>query len=493
MSVSIKESTLSERHGTALKHTKSNIYLDCIGLIKNGEGDTNGQEKVTESESGMLNPRIISRELSIVFCDSKRVALRILRDSTNKLSISLNRRNVAVRKSSMCAKLSRKAQSYNYQEDSLSDSVKLKSSPFAQNTNVTRPVLIRHIRPPKNDAPMFKGTSKSKIVENNCVLNMSLNTAYCSFTRDVPRCQSYGALRQPKHIVIIDLSPEAQFFTGISNFEFDILAPHRGLYALEHSKSSYLMRRVYPPSESIDFFLPKFSPKVEALFYNDVDRQSNNSSTDTYTIRNDICIEEQNARTNIHYTFKEHSLCGSIQDSLKQRSLSKEGDQELIFAFSEHVITEEPEKAISARSSLASNTTLDLIRSKDDKIVDILSCYEFLTENDVEATRNLTKINYSVSQKIFAQPPPKFYLASDYGKFTSITTWQVMSSDNLRAKSNVPVRKRCSPVISETYKTGYLYDKYSRNWDHICVQDRRESKKTCKFVPTISNTTYIVE
>lgn len=101
-------------------------------------------------------------------------------------------------------------------------------------------------------------TSESTIIANNWprsknfplhpVFNISLNNAYCSFTRDVHRCHSYGTLCQPKRIVIIDLGPEAQLFTDTSNFEIDILVPHSGLYVLERSISSYIMRRLSPLS-----------------------------------------------------------------------------------------------------------------------------------------------------------------------------------------------------------------------------------------------------
>lgn len=509
MSVSIQKSTLSERQSTALKHTKSNFYPECMSLIKNGEGDTNGQKKVTESKSATPNLRVMS--LSIVFCDSKRVAIKKIKEST-KLSPGLTRPNAAVQKTPVCAKLPHKAQSYNsesflpldQEDNSLSDSAKLKSSPLGQNLNTTRPILIRHARPPNNDAFRYKYTSKTTIVDKNWsrsenfsshpVFNIPLNNEN-SFRRDVHRCQSYGALCQPKQIVIIDLSPEAQLLSDISNFEFDNLAPDRGLYALEHSKSSYIMRRVNPLSRSTDFLYPKFSPTVEALFiYDDVDRQSNNSSTDTYSIANDNYIEEQNARMSVDFTFEGNSVDDSIEDSLKQRSLSKEGDQELIFEFSDHVILQEPKKDISIRSPLSSNTTLNLTRYKDNNIVDILSCYEFST--DPETTLSLEKLNFTprgISQKIIGKPPPEFNFASEYCKYLSVTTSRVMSSDNLRAHWNLPVRKRCYPVKSETDQTDYLYSKYSRNREHIWIQDRGKSKKTFKLSPTISNTTYIVE
>lgn len=89
---------------------------------------------------------------------------------------------------------------------------------------------------------------------------------------------SYGTLFTKEQ------STEVQSFTDISNFELDILVPNIGLYDLQDSNSSYIMRRESPPLESIHLLFPEFRPKVEAFFlgiYDDVDRESNNPSPDT--------------------------------------------------------------------------------------------------------------------------------------------------------------------------------------------------------------------
>lgn len=443
-----------------------------MSLIKVGEGDCNELNKVEKPEIGTTNPHPIS--LSIVFGDSKQVANKKLEELPKKLSASLSRPNVTVQTPPGSAKLPRKPQSHNSetyfpfaQEDSnSSDFVQLKSSPFDRHSNVTRPILIRHIRPPNNDAFRCKHTSKITIQDDSTlstselfslrpVFNMSLNNANYSFLRDVHRCQSYDTLWQTSKNVIKDASPEEQFY--VSSLKFNILSSGNGFNTLERSKSSYLMRRLSPPSETTDYLFQKYSPNIEALFiYDSVDKESNNSSTDTYTIAN------------------------------HQPYLSKESEQELIFEFSDHVFTEEPNIDISVRSPLASNTILDLSKSKDKNIVDILSCYELSTENDVanQTPNCLLETTGIYWEKIFARPLPKLMFASDYGNFTSVTTLRVMSTDNLRDESNMLLRRRCSHIKSETDQTGDIYGNCRCNGNQIWIRE---------ITPTISNTTYTIE
>lgn len=96
-------------------------------------------------------------ELSIIVGDSKQMANQKLEELPNKLSASLSRPSLTVQKPPGSAKLPRKHQSYNsliifpFDHKYMSEYGKLRSCPSTLNLNVTRPVLIRHIRPLNND------------------------------------------------------------------------------------------------------------------------------------------------------------------------------------------------------------------------------------------------------------------------------------------------------------------------------------------------------
>lgn len=299
--------------------------------------------------------------------------------------------------------------------------------------------------------------------ENFCscpVFNMSLNNAKSSFKRDVHECQSYNALWNPTKIDIIDLSPKELLLTDVYNFKFDIFTHDYGLYNLKSSKSSCLIRRVSTPAKSTDYIFQKYSPKVEWFFiYDDVDKVSTTSSTDTYTIANHNYAEEENAIINVDHTFETYS----VENSMKQRTLRKESDQKLIFKFSDNVITDE-HNDISVSNPVASNTILDLSKSVVKEIVTLLSCYEFSIENDdvpnqtsnclLKTARSYCEeiMNSFRAAKFLARPITKTF-ASDYWDFTSVTTLRVMSTHDFRSESNIPLRRRCSRAKSETDQT----------------------------------------
>lgn len=497
MSVSVEEtSLLLEGTNPALDHAISKSSSDSVSLNKNGEGDIKSQEKGEKSEPS--SPKLHPMAFTIDFGDSKQIDNKRLENLAKKsqarhqrvqsMSASLTRPSPTVQKPPMSAKLPRKAQGYNSegyfssdQEDSgLSGSVKLRSSPLAQKSQITSPVSTRHIRSPSNDAFQPKRTSKSPIVDSimsrsenftaRQALNLPLKKANSSFMRDVYRSPSYGTLYQPKHMDIIDQSPEAIMLTDISSPELDILTPDNGLSTPEHTKSP-LMRKVRASSETPDLLFQNYTPKVESLYiHEDIDRESNNSSTGTYTIEGDNYTEEQKARMSIDRTFGTDLLDGAIEDTLKRHSLSKERDPELIFDFSNHVITKEPRRDLTLRSPITSNSTFDIPKQKDKNVLEISCCYESPTENDlavqtskqIKSTRSyLEKIKSrvrTITEKTFPKSPPKVLSDPDYGNFTSVTTSGVLSSKYpSKPELRMPPKRRCSLAKSEIDQTDYIH------------------------------------
>lgn len=496
MSVSVEESSpLSEGTNTAFDHTISKSSSDSVSLNKNGEGDSKTQEKGEKSEPS--TPKLHPMAFTIDFGDSKPVDNKRLENLAKKsqarhqrvqsMSASLTRPSPIVQKPPMSAKLPRKAQGYNSegyfssdQEDSgLSGSVKLRSSPLAQNTQITSPVSTRHIRSPNNDAFQPKRTSRSPIVDSIMSrsenftarqgLNLPLKNSNSTFMRDVHKSPSYGTLYQPKQMDIIDQSPEAVMLTDISSPELDILTPDNGLSTPEHVKSP-LMRKVRATSETPDLLFQNYT-KVESLYvHEDVDRESNNSSTGTYTIEGDNYTEEQKARMSIDRTFGTNLLDSAIEDTLKKCALSKDRDPELIFDFSTHVITKEPRRDLTLRSPISSNTTFDIPKPKDKNVLEISCCYESPTESDlavqtskqIKSTRSyLEKIKNrvrTITEKTFAKSPPKVLSEPDYGNFTSVTTSGVLSSKYpFQPELRIPPKRRCSLAKSEIDQTDYVH------------------------------------
>ncbi|XP_049882046.1 uncharacterized protein LOC126378027 isoform X2 [Pectinophora gossypiella] len=495
MSVSVEESSpLSEGQSTTQDQTISKSSSESVSLNKNG--DEAGESNQKGEKSGPSTPKCHPMAFTIDFGDTKQVDNRRLEELAKKsqarhqrvqsMSASLTRPSPAPLKPPMSAKLPRKAQGYNSegyfssdQEDSgLSGSVKLRSSPLAQ--SVTSPISTRHIKSP--DALQPKRTSKSPIVDsimsrsdnfsNRQGLNLPLkNSANSSYVmRDVHRTPSYGSLAyQPRPMEhIIDQSPEGVMLTDISSPELDILTPDNGLSTPEHSKSPF--RKGRASSETPDLLFQKCPPKVEPLYVDDdVDRQSNNSSTGTYTIEGDNYTEEQKARMSIDRTFGTDLLDGAIQESLKKHAGSNERDPELIFDYPNRVITKEPRRDLGLRSPISTNAPFDIPTkiSKDKNVLEISCCYESPTEHDlaaqtskqIKSTRSyLEKIKNrvrTITEKTFAKSPPKPDL--DFGNFTSVTTSGVLSSKKPCLKIDVLPRRRCSLTKSEIDQTDYIH------------------------------------
>lgn len=493
MSVSVEEtSPLSEGQSTALDQTISKSSSESVSLNKNDE--TSQEENNDKSEAS--TPKLHPMAFTVDFGENKPVDNRRLEELAKKsqarhqrvqsMSASLTRPSAAQQKPPMSAKLPRKAQGYNSegyfssdQEDSgLSGSVKLRSSPLAQNSQITSPIINRHIKSPINDTVQPKRTSKSPIVDSIMSrsdnftarqgLNLPLKSSNGSYLRDVHRTPSYGSLNyQPKPMEhIIDQSPEGVMLTDISSPELDILTPDNGLSTPEYSKSPFRKGRAM--SETPDLLFQKCTTKVEPSYIDDdVDRQSN-SSTGTYTIEGDNYTEEQKARMSIDRTFGTDLLDGAIQETLKKRGVNSERDPELVFDYS-RVITKEPRRDTSLRSPIDSKKCeLPIKVLKDKNVLEISCCYESPTETDlaaqtskqIKSTRSyLEKIKNrvrTITEKTFPKSPPKHEEEADVGSFTSVTTCGVLSSKN-PPKTELPPRRRCSLAKSVIDQTDYVH------------------------------------
>ncbi|KAI5633428.1 hypothetical protein NE865_13836 [Phthorimaea operculella] len=492
MSVSVEEaSPLSEGQDTTLDQTTSKSSSETVSLDKNADSSESPEKTDKVENPEPESPKLHPMAFTVDFGEAKKFDNRRLEELAKKsqarhqrvqsMSASLTRPSPAAQKPPMSAKLPRKAQGYNSegyfssdQEDSgLSGSVKVKSSPIS--TSMTSPISNRHIKSP--DAFQTKRTSKSPIVDsimsrsdnfsNRQGLNLPLKSANSSYLRDVHRTPSYGTLtsrNQMEHI--IDQSPEGMMLTDISSPELDVLTPDNGLSSPEHLKSP--LRKARAQSATPDLLFQKCTPKVETLYVDDdADRQSNCSSTGTYTIEADY-TEEQKARMSIdrERTFGTDLLDGSIQESLKTRALSH--DPELIFDGPSKVITKEPRRDLGLRSPVSSNTAFEIPAkiSKDKNVLEISCCYESPNENDlaaqtskqIKSTRSyLEKIKNrvrTITEKTFAKSPPKNDL--DFGNFTSVTTSGVLSSKNPPKMDFLPHR-RCSLAKSEIDQTDYIH------------------------------------
>lgn len=502
-------SPLSEGQSAASDRI-SKSSSESPSVSKNDSGpDLDNKDDVSEPTTPKPHPMAFT----IDFGDAKRVDNRRLEELAKKsqarhqrvqsMSASLTRPSPAVQKPPMSAKLPRKAQGYNSegyfssdQEDSgLSGSIKLRHSPLAQNMNITSPVTNRHIKSPvENVHP--KRTSKSPIVDSIMSrsdnftsrqgLNLPLKNPTSSYTRDVHRTPSYGNLSsyQPRHNMadIIDQSPEGVMLTDISSPELDILTPDNGLSTPEPSKSPQI-RKSRASSETPDLF-KKCMPKVEPLYVDDdVDNQSNNSSTGTYTIEGDNYTEEQKARMSIDRTVAANLLDQEIEETLKRRSVSKERDPELIFDYqSSRVITKEPRRDVALRSPLSANKTFEIPTkiSKDKNVLEISCCYESpnddlaaQTSKQIKSTRSyLEKIKNrvrTITEKTFPKVPPKHEEDADIGSFTSVTTSGVLSSKMVPKDPPIQYRRRCSLTKSEIDQTDYVH-RLSRE-SSVPVQD----------------------
>lgn len=489
MSVSVEgdvSSPLSDGQDATLDRTISKSSSDSHSL-KIDESEACQDEK---SEPSTPKPHPMA--FTIDFGATKPVDTRKLEELAKKsqarhqrvqsMSASLTRPSPTLQRPPMSAKLPRKAQGYNSegyfssdQEDSgLSGSVKLRNSPLAQNaTHITSPITNRHIKSPVADTVLPKRTSKSPIVDsimsrsdnytNRQGLNLPLKNNM--FLREVHRTPSYGNINRHAMADIIDQSPEGVMLTDISSPELDILTPDNGLSTPEHSKSP-MIRKSRASSETPDLF--KKCIMKEPLYIDDeVDRESNNSSTGTYTIEGDNYTEEQKARMSIDRSFGADLLPNAVEDTLKKRG--NERDPELVFDFPnpQRVITKEPRRDIALRSPLA-NQTFEIPKvSKDKNVLEISCCYESPTENDlaaqtskqIKSTRSyLEKIKNrvrTITEKTFAKSPPKHDDDVDIGSFTSVTTSGVLSSRMIPKLE--PVIRRCSLTKSEIDQTDYIH------------------------------------
>lgn len=489
MSVSVEESSpLSEGQSTALDQTSSK---SSESASSNKNEDNGTPQDDPKSEAGTPKPHPMA--FTIDFGQSKPVDNKRLEELAKKsqarhqrvqsMSASLTRPAPTAQKPPMSAKLPRKAQGYNsegyfssdQEESGLSGSVKLKSSPLAQNMNITSPITNRHIKSPQNDNFLPKRTSKSPIVDSimsrsdNFTARQGLNLplkANSFYLRDVHRTSSYGNLNltvdyQNKMEHIIDQSPEAVMLTDISSPELDILTPDNGLSSPERLKSP--LRKPRAVSETPDLF-KKCTPN-EQYVDDEVDGQSN-SSTGTYTIECDTYTEEQKARMSIDRTFGTDHLDSTIDNTLKR--VSSEQDPELAFDFlNQKVITKEPRRDVALRGPLSTNKTFDVPTktNKDKNVLEISCCYDprendlaTQTSKQIKSTRSyLEKIKNrvrTITEKTFAKSPPKHDF--DFGNFTSVTTSGVLSS-KIPPKIELPPRRRCSLAKSEIDQTDYVH------------------------------------
>lgn len=491
MSVSVEadvSSPLSDGQDATLDQTISKSSSESHSL-KNDDIEAGQDEK-----SGASPSKVHPMAFTIDFGEGKSVNNSRLEELAKKsqarhqrvqsMSASTTRPSPTPQRPPMSAKLPRKAQGYNSegyfssdQEDSgLSGSVKLRNSPLAQNiSHITSPIINRNLKSPYADTIQPKRTSKSPIVDSimsrseNFTSRQSLNLPLKSspYLREVHRTPSYGNINRQVMADIIDRSPEGVMLTDISSPELDILTPDNGLSTPEYSKSP-ISRKARSISETPDLF--KKCIANEPLYIDDdVDNQSNNSSTGTYTIEGDNYTAEQKARMSIDRSFGTDIITSSIEDTLKKRS-TESSDPELVFDFPNtlKVITKEPRRDIGLRSPTL-NQTFDVPTkiSKDKNVLEISCCYESPTEQDlaaqtskqIKSTRSyLEKIKNrvrSITEKTFAKSPPKHGDEVDVGSFTSVTTSGVLSSN--KTPKIVPVKRRCSLTKSEIDQTDYIH------------------------------------
>lgn len=406
----------------------------------------------------------------------------------------------------MSAKLPRKTQGYNSegyfssdQEDSgLSNSVKARNS-IAQKAAHTSPVTNRQIKSPVAEA-VQKSTTKSQVMDNimtrsenftsssRQTLNLPLKNN--SYTKEIHQMPSYRNPYSPKPLIdVIDNSPEVLMLTDISSPELDILTPDNGLSEPEHSKNP-VVSKGRASSETPDLF-KKCLAKEPLYIDDDIDRQSNNSSTGTYTIEGDNYTEEQKARMSIDRNY--------ANDLLNEETLRKvpdERDPELIFDFSNRVITKEPRRDTGLRIPLSQNNAFDAPKvSKDKNVLEISCCYESPTESDlavqtskqIKSTRSyLEKIKNrvrTITEKTFAKSPPKHEDETDFGSFTSVTTSGVLSSKCLY-KVEMPVRRRCSLTKSEIDQTDYIHRLSRETSVPVCLPSTKMNLDDAKFEST---------
>lgn len=480
MSVSVEadvSSPLSDGQSTTLDPTISKSSSDSHSL-KNEETGTSNDDK---SDSGVpkSHPMAFTIDFGEKKVDNKRLeelAKKSLarHQRVQSMSASLTRPSPTAQRPPLSAKLPRKAQGYNSegyfssdQEDSgLSGSVKAKST-IAQGTKLPSPISNRNVKSPSTDTSKVK--SKSPIVDSimsrsdnftRQSLNLPLKTS--SYVQD-KRPASYGDLYQVKQMTdIIDQSPEVVMLTDISSPELDILTPDNGLASPEPSKSPFI-KKIRATSETPDLFR-KCITKEPLYIDDDVDRQSNASSTGTYTIEGDNYTEEQKARMSIDKNYNSNV----IEEAIEHSFVKSKCDPELIFdAQPQRVITKEPRRDICLRSPLTKQT-FDLPKvSKDKNVLEISCCYESPTDTDlaaqtskqIKSTRSyLEKIKNrvrTITEKTFAKSPPKHDNA-DFGSFTSVTTSGVLSSKN-PPKIETPVHRRCSLAKSEIDQTDYVH------------------------------------
>lgn len=490
MSVSVEadvSSPLSDGQDTTLDRTISKSSSDSHSL------------KIDEVEAGQVEkseasaPKVHPMAFTIDFGEGKSVNNSRLEELAKKsqarhqrvqsMSATTTRPSPTPQRPPMSAKLPRKAQGYNSegyfssdQEDSgLSSSVKLRSSPLAQNaTHITSPITNRHTKSPIIDSFQPKRTSKSPIVDNimsrsenftsRQALNLPLkNSAYI---REVHRTPSYGNINKQVIADIINQSPEIVMLTDISSPELDALTPDNGLSTPELPRSP-LIHKGRATSETPDLF-KKCIAKEPFYIQDDIDTQSNHSSTGTYTIEGDNYTEEQKARMSIDKTFGADLLTDAIEDTIKKRSTER--DPELVFDFKNplKVITKEPRREIGLRSALINQTFDTPVKiSKDKNVLEISCCYESPTESDlaaqtskqIKSTRSyLEKIKSrvkTITEKTFAKSPPKHDDDLDIGSFTSVTTSGVLSSNKLPKLE--PVKRRFSLTKSEIDRTDYIH------------------------------------
>lgn len=489
MSVSVEDvpSPLSEGQNSVLEATKSD------GEIVKNDSVEEGQDK-----SEPTTPKPHPMAFTIDFGAPKQIDNRKLEELAKKsqarhqrvqsMSASQSRPNPVAQRPPMSAKLPRKAQGYNSegyfssdQEDSgLSGSLKLRRSPLAQSSdrsNITSPISSRQVKSPVND--LHKRTSKSPIVDSimsrsdnftsRHALNLPLKTSNSSYVRDVHKSPSYNNINNRHPMDIIDQSPEGVMLNDISSPELDILTPDNGLSTPEHSKSP--LRKSRASSATPDLLYRKCPSKSEPLYIDDeVDGESNHSSTGTYTIEGDNYTEEQKARMSIDRTFGTDIYNEALEDSLNKLK-NVEKDPELIFDFPnlQRVITKEPRRDICLRNPVTSSKGNELQKvSKDKNVLEISCCYESPNENDlalqttkqIKSTRSyLEKIKNrvrTITEKTFSKSPPKHEEDPDVGMFTSVTTSGVLSS-KFPVKVEMPIRRRCSLTKSEIDQTDYVH------------------------------------
>ncbi|CAG9573026.1 unnamed protein product [Danaus chrysippus] len=480
MSVSVEDvsSPLSEGQSSVLDdETKS-------------EAENKSEDVEAGQKSEPTTPKPHPMAFTIDFGQAKQFDNRRLEELAKKsqarhqrvqsMSAGQSRQSPISHRPPMSGKLPRKAQGYNSegyfssdQEDSgVSSSVKLRSSPLAADRpKITSPITNRLIRSPVNESKLM---SKSPIVDSimsrsdnyTHTLNLPLKNANSSYLKDVHRSPSYGNINCNKlPMDIIDASPEGAMLTDISSPELDILTPDNGLSTPEHSKSP--LRKSRASSATPDLLFRKCPQKSEPLYIDDeVDGESNHSSTGTYTIECDNYTEEQKARMSIDRTFGVEQPI-SVPDTLTCTSVDR--DPEIIFDFpNPRVITKEPRRDVCLRNPVTSKA--DNVQNKisnDRNVLEISCCYEspnddlaLQTSKQIKSTRSyLEKIKNrvrTITEKTFSKSPPKYEEDADLGTFTSVTTSGVLSS-KYPIKVEMPSRRRCSLTKSEIDRTDYIH------------------------------------